>query len=137
MADEAPKIHVDDDWKTQAQKEKERLAEETKDVGEGGPMPQASFVELINLLTMQIVVGLGGLQGAGGQNVQPNFDLAKFYIDLLDVLAEKTKGNLSPEEERLVTAVLHEMRLRYVEAVSGGTPEAGAAPGAPGSGEPA
>lgn len=118
MSEEPPKIHVDDDWKSEARKEKERLAEETRDAGRG-PLPQASFLELVNLLTMQILVGLGGLQGPGGQAVPPNPELAKFHIDLLAILEEKTKGNLTEEESRLLSNLLHETRLRYVEVVSG------------------
>jgi hypothetical protein len=130
MAEEPPEIHVDDDWKSEARKEKQRLADETKDVGRG-PLPAASFTELLNMITMQIMVGLGGFQGPGGQSVPPNPELAKFNIDLLEVLEQKTKGNLTEEESRLLGALLHEVRLRYVEVVTGAPP-----PGAPEPPEP-
>ncbi|HCU25081.1 MAG TPA: DUF1844 domain-containing protein [Deltaproteobacteria bacterium] len=41
---------------------------------------------------------------------------AQYHIDLLGVLAEKTKGNLSPEEEKLLQALLYDLRMRFVEA---------------------
>ena len=42
--------------------------------------------------------GLGGFQGPGGERIPPNPDAAKHHIDLLDVLEQKTKGNLTDEE---------------------------------------
>ncbi len=130
------KIIVDDDWKAQAQKEKERLAEETeKKAGAGpvpGPLPGPSFVEILNLIVMQAMVGLGLVAGPGGERIPPNLEMAKHYIDLLDVLEQKTQGNLTEDEKKLLDQVLYDLRLRYVEMASGGGP-APAAPPAPGT----
>ena len=45
--------------------------------------------------------------------------MAKHAIDLLTVLEEKTKGNLSAEEEHILESLLFDLRLRYVEALKG------------------
>src|SRR5690606_3182825 len=63
MADEDKKIIVDDDWKAQARAEKERLAGEAEQQPQPGEMPEPSFVELINLVVMQAMAGLGLLAG--------------------------------------------------------------------------
>ena len=51
-----------------------------------------------------------------GQKPAPNFEAAGHAIEMLALLEEKTKGNLTDEEERFLKQVLYELRLRYVEA---------------------
>lgn len=126
MSDEAKKIIVDDDWKAQARREKESLAEKPAARGDG--LPDASFAELVNLLVMQTLVGLGLVAGAGGKPIPPNLEAAKHFVDMLQMLESKTKGNLSVEEKKLLDEVLYEMRMRYVQRT------AAAAPGAAGMG---
>ncbi len=123
MSEEGPKLHVDDDWKSQAAAEKEKLATSI-DSEEGGKygLPAASFEGLVQLLAMQAMVGLGGLSGPGGQDIPPNLELAKHHIDLLDVLDGKTTGNLTPQEKRLLDTTLHQLRMAYVEMVQQGAP---------------
>lgn len=121
MADEEKKIIVDDDWKAQAQAEKERLAEEVdKQSSATGDQAAPSFVELINLLVMQVMAGLGLLAGPGGERIPPNLEAAKHMIDMLQMLEDKTRGNLTDEEKKLLDQVLYEMRMRYVQVSSGG-----------------
>ena len=115
MAD-APKLYIDDDWKQEAAKEKERLAETTEVGGEYG-LPAPSFAGLVNLLAMQAIVGLGGMAGPGGQEIPPNLELAKHHIDLLDVLDKKTAGNLDANEKTIMDSTLHQLRMAYVEMV--------------------
>lgn len=115
MAD-APKIHIDDDWKSEAAREKEKLAETVEKHTER-TLPKADFIGLVNLLAMQAMVGLGGFAGPGGQEIPPNLEMAKHHIDLLDVLDRKTQGNLDPDEKRLMDTTLHQLRMAYVEMV--------------------
>lgn len=126
MADQSPRIIVDDDWKAQAQREKEQLAQES---AQRTAAPAAGlhggFVEILNLLAMQALAGLGLLAGPGGERIEPNLEAAKFFIDLLQVLEEKTRGNLSAEEKKLLDETLYSMRMRYVtmaSAAAGGPP---------------
>ena len=53
---------------------------------------------------------------ASGQKPAPNFEKAGHAIEMLALLEDKTKGNLTDEEERFLKQVLYELRLRYVEA---------------------
>ncbi len=124
QSQDAPKIFVDDDWKAEAQREKERLAEQTQQPEE---MPDASFSELVNILVMQTMAGFGALAGPGGQRIPPNMEVAKHFIDMLQVLDDKTKGNLNEEEQKLMDQVLYELRMQYVQMTTGGSP--GGAPG--------
>jgi hypothetical protein len=119
MADEEKKIIVDDDWKAEAKKEKERLAQETT---QQEAIPDPTFAELINMIAMQAIVGFGGMAGPGGERIPPNLDIAKHYVDMLQVLEDKTKGNLTDDEKKLLDQVAYEIRMRYIQAASGGTP---------------
>jgi len=125
-----PKIIIDSDWKAEAQREKERLASETVQTGgtagtagSAGPAgtPQADFAGLINVLAMQALVSLGGVRGPGGQAFPPNPEMAKYHIDLLEVLEAKTRNNLTPQEKRMLDLTLYELRMRYVQVVGAAT----------------
>lgn len=124
MADDKS-LHVDDDWKAEARKEKERLADAE---APGEAMPDVSFVGLIELLAMQAIVGLGGLVGPDGQRVPPNFAAARHFIDMLQLLAEKTRNNLTDVEKRTLDGVLYDLRMRFVEVTTGTPPTTPEAP---------
>jgi hypothetical protein len=60
-------------------------------------------------------MGLGVVPGEAGKLAEVNLELAKQNIDLLELLQEKTKGNRSADEEQLLTQLLFETRMRFVE----------------------
>lgn len=123
---EEKKIIVDDDWKEQAKREKERLARET---AEPEPLPPPSFAELVNIVVMQAMAGLGLLPSADGRRFPPNLEVAKHFIDLLQVLEDKTRNNLTPDEKSLLDQVLYETRMTFVQvAGGGGRPSGGPTP---------
>jgi hypothetical protein len=127
MSDEAKRIIVDDDWKAQAQREKEKLAEQSREAAGPRGLPEASFIEIVNLLAMQAMAGLGLLATSGGQRIPPDLAIAKHFIDLIQTLDDKSRGNLTPDEKRTLDEVLYEVRMRYVQMTSGGAPAPGAA----------
>lgn len=125
---EAPKIQIDSDWKAQAQKEKQKLAEQSKTKPAAGAgagaapggrqLPPANFEGLIATLASSALYAMGGVQDPQtGQRVVI-LDLARHHIDLLTVLEEKTKGNLSEEESTMLAQTLYELRSRYVQIAS-------------------
>ena len=79
------------------------------------PLPPASFTFLVLSLRTQAEVHLGLLPYGEEENAKPDLDLARHAIDMLGVLAEKTKGNLSLEERRLLENSLTELRFRFVQ----------------------
>jgi hypothetical protein len=130
MPDEEKKIIVDDDWKAEARREKERLAAEGE---HPGPLPAPNFAELVNLVVMQAMAGLGLLPGPAGERIPPNLEIAKHFIDMLQVLEDRTQNNLTPAEKTLLDQVLYEMRMSFVQLAGGAAPPGSpvAAPGAP------
>jgi len=117
-----PRLHVDSDWKAQAQAEKERLArQETERSAKGGgrgpqDLPPADFRSLVGILASQAMSGLGLYGDEKGRVIVDPIG-AKFAIDLLGILEEKTKGNLSKEEAADIESVLRELRLRFVQVM--------------------
>ena len=119
---EEKKLIIDEDWKVQAQKEKEvaaaKEAQEKKEEQKKKrpPMPPANFTGLVSLLVTQTLFALGAIgEKDEKEKREPELDLARYNIDLLGMLEEKTKGNLSPEEAELLKNALHQMRMTFVE----------------------
>ena len=117
------KIIIDEDWKKEAQKEKEILAakeeadkKETEDEDKHrGPLPKGNFAALISMLTTQALFALGVLQIKGQEEKEPDLEMAKYNIDMLETLEEKTKGNLTEEEQKVLVNTLNEVRMAYVK----------------------
>ena len=123
MAEEKKKIIVDEDWKAEAQREKEVLAaqeeaekkEEQEEDRPRGPLPEGNFAALVSMLTTQALFALGLLQVKGQEKRDPDLELAKYNIDMLENLQEKTNGNLTKEEETVLANTLNDLRMGYVK----------------------
>ena len=82
------------------------------------PLPPATFDFLVISLKTQIEVHLGLLHfGGEKERPDPEFRMARHSIDLLAMIQEKTRGNLSLEEQRLIENALTELRFRFVQAL--------------------
>ena len=129
--DPGPQIQVDSDWKAQAQREKQKLAEKEKAAREPAPnkpspraggaaasnsrFPDADFAGLTNMMVSQALMAMGAM--AHPQTGQPHVDLglARHMIDLLGVVEDKTKGNLTEDEAKQLASTLYELRSSYVQ----------------------
>jgi len=92
-----------------------------------GALPAVDFSTFVLSLAHSALVHLGvAPDPATGKEQAPSLPLARQTIDLVSLLADKTKGNLTGEEERLLEQLLYDLRLRYVEAagVASGKAEA-------------
>jgi hypothetical protein len=125
---EDKKIIIDEDWKQQAQKEKEILAAQEKaekekaekektprDKSRRGPLPKGDFAALISMLVTQALFALGLLQVEGQEEKEPDLELAKYSIDMLETIEKKTKGNLTEEEKKVLENTLGQVRIAYVK----------------------
>jgi hypothetical protein len=115
---EEPEIIVDDDWKQQVWKEKERLARQDKKATppRAVDMPEPSFGLLVTMLSTQALSALGVIPDAESQQPSVDTAVAKHFIDLLGMLEQKTKGNLSEPESLLVAETLHQLRLLFISS---------------------
>jgi hypothetical protein len=79
------------------------------------PLPPASFSFIVLSLRAQTEMQLGLMHFGEEEKPQPDLDLARHSIDLMAILLEKTKGNLSLEEHRFLENSLTELRFRFVQ----------------------
>jgi hypothetical protein len=131
MADEK-KIIIDEDWKSQVQAEKEAAkqppAESPTATAAGSPgdmsMPPASLEMLVTTLVTEAMISLGQVPHPHTGEVVFHPQQAKYLIDMVDMLREKTAGNVTPEETELMVQLLHQLRMAYVQLTA--APNAGA-----------
>jgi hypothetical protein len=105
------------------------MSDELEDVNESDDLdderpelPPADFDFLVYSLRLQAELNLGLLpQGFGEESQEADLDLARHNIDLLAMLQEKTKGNLTEEEQRALDNSVAELRFRFVQVMEGQT----------------
>lgn len=120
MSDDAGHLHIDDDWKSQAAREKQKLQESEARTADqesgppGGVLPEACFANLVVGLHAQAAAALGLIEDPISGEHRPDREQAKYVIDLLGVLEEKTAGNLTDEEQALLNATLYELRMSFL-----------------------
>lgn len=118
---EEKKIIIDEDWKSQVEAEKEAAKAKQQenpasqqDAEEEMDLPPASLATLVSSLMSQTLYALGQLPDPEGELPKPQLNVARHLIDTLSVLEEKTAGNLSDEEKKILSDVLHQLRMGYV-----------------------
>jgi Domain of unknown function (DUF1844) len=95
--------------------------DETKPKGgaDGPPaedfLPPLEFSSVVLLLYLPALIQLGLVEDPATGQVQENLGLAKRNIDLLDLLKDRTKGNLGPDEEKFLEGVLDQLKLAYLK----------------------
>lgn len=119
-ADGKAEIKEDSGEKAEDRQAPEKPRDEPSGKGAGGEsaegtMPAANFQSLVFSLASAAMMHLGDIADPEGKNVK-DINMAKQTIDLLGILSEKTKGNLSSEEESFLSSILRDLRLRFVQA---------------------
>jgi len=101
------------------EKEAERK-EEREETKEGQmrevPLPEVTFSNFVFSLTTQALIQLGEIQDPESKKSLKNLPFAKQTIDLIGMLRDKTRGNLTKEEEALTDNALYDLKMRYVKA---------------------
>ena len=86
-----------------------------------GGLPKIDFSTFTLSLATSAMFHMGMTEGPDGARGEANLPLARQTIDTLELLQEKTQGNLSDEEAKLLQSVLYELRMAFVNATEGGT----------------
>lgn len=117
-SNDEPKIIVDDDWKSQVEQEKKQATQPqaTPDEEESMELPPASFMVLMSTLATQAMATMGLIPDPVTGKPSVNLPMAKHFIDLLAMLQEKTKGNLTDEESDHLRDGLHQLRMIFVSS---------------------
>lgn len=133
--DEPITKRVDESWKEQAEREKHAAPAAAPASGtpagaaqapqvdrheqEEAGLPHARFDLFISGLAMEALIALGDMPHPTTRKQAANLPQAKYLIDLLGVLEEKTKGNLIVEEDKLLKDALYQLRMRYLSKAGG------------------
>jgi len=107
-------IKKDSESKVEKEEIKKEFQKETKRI----PLPPVTFSSLIMSLTSSVLMHFGDIPDPTTGEKKVDLELAKQGIDTIAMLKEKTKGNLTDEEQQMIDNILTELRLRYVKAVS-------------------
>ena len=106
--------NVDSDWKARAEADRKKIQEKIEQ-GKGVPqLPPASFMIILSSYVSQAMIALGEVEVPGGEGRTVDLAAARFLIDCMGVLKEKTQGNLDAQEEKSLEEILQGLRLRYV-----------------------
>ena len=132
MSEPVIKKRVDESWKEQAEKEKQKTdnavpqskpaaglhaPSSAPDEREG--MPEAKFDLFVSGLAMEALIALGDMPHPVTRRQSANLQQAKYLIDVLGIIEEKTRGNLSVDEGKLLEDALYQLRMRYLSKSSG------------------
>lgn len=118
-----PKLVIDDDWKEQVAKDKgvgdnDLAAKQSESPSEEIlPPPPATFEILISMMFTQALSMLGQIPDPTGHVMPVNKPYAKHTIDTLEMLGEKTKGNLTEDESNMLAEALHALRMAFVNTI--------------------
>jgi len=107
--DQQPEKKVDESWKDKAKAEP--LAEET---AEDRFLHEPTLAFFLTSLGMQAYVALGLVANPLTNKTEKNLDQAKYIIDTLGMLEEKTEGNRDKDETEILEHLLHDLRLAFV-----------------------
>ncbi len=83
--------------------------------GEMPPLPEINFSTFVVSLNASALLHLGAIEDPTTGQINKNLPMAKQTIDILNMLEEKTAGNLNPEETNLLKSILYDLRMLYVK----------------------
>ncbi len=131
MSSEMPPKRVDESWKEEVAKERQKLRQAPAAPGRGqqperGGEPQepvseaeaTAFANFLLGLRLQALIALGQVPHPATQQLEYQPEQAQYLIDVLTLLQRKTVGNLTPEEQTLFDELLYELRMKFVQATA-------------------
>ncbi len=104
-----------DDDSAQTAPETEAETVETKTEEEAEPLPEINFATFVFSLNSSVLLHLGVIEDPTSGTKIKNLSLAKQTIDILAMLEEKTRGNLTSDEEAMLKNILYDLRILYVK----------------------
>ncbi|MBI4227976.1 MAG: DUF1844 domain-containing protein [Candidatus Omnitrophica bacterium] len=85
-------------------------------------LPEPSFAVFLSSLSMQAMIALGELPIPGTTQRREDLEQARYLIDTLGLLQQKTQGNLTAEESQFLENALYELRVRYTQKLQASIP---------------
>ncbi len=112
------KKKVDESWKDSVQKEKVEVPVEPEPSAAAEPgYPEPNFPFFLSTMAMQTLAALGEVPLSPAGEKKLDLVQAQYFIGILEMIADKTKGNLSAEEDQMMKELLYELQLKFVKKV--------------------
>ncbi len=115
---------VDESWKNSVEKEKVHIfgqepeqEQAPADADEHDHGEELNFSNYVASLGFQALIFMGEIPSPVTQKVEKHLGQSKFLIDTLVLLREKTKGNLTPEEDKLLNGSIYELQMKFIEVL--------------------
>jgi len=105
------KKKIDDEWKKAIEKEKSGKKTESR------PAPEVNFEIFLTGLMFDCLVAMGELDNPITQKKEENLNHAKYVIDIIALIKEKTAGNLTKQEAALIENMIYQLQMKYVAKV--------------------
>ncbi|MBL7196866.1 MAG: DUF1844 domain-containing protein [Candidatus Omnitrophica bacterium] len=105
---------VDESWKEAVEKEKQEAPTKEETF-----IPEANFGFFVTTLGIQAAIALGEVPNPITNKKEENIEQAKYLIDTLDMLKEKTKNNLTKEEQEVLNNLLYDFHIKFVAKKEG------------------
>lgn len=102
---------IDESWKDNVEKEKQGSGQDPQ----ASPGIEAGFPVFISSLGMQTLIALGELENPITKKKEPDLNQARYLIDIIQMLQEKTAANVTNEEKQMLENLLYQLRMLYVE----------------------
>jgi len=99
--------------KKKEDKKEKKVSENT--VSGGRELPKPTFPQIVDTFFIQTMISIGKQMNPMNQKYERDLPIARYQIGILELLEEKTKGNLSEEEETHLTNALHTLRMAYLD----------------------
>lgn len=115
MSQEKLEVSGQEQVAPQEQKKAEQAYEAKTQDTEQGPLPKVDLNTFVLSLGSSVLAHLGEVPDPSTGQIDQNLDLARHTIDLLGMFEEKTKGNLTADEDNLLKNLLFELRMKYVQ----------------------
>ena len=85
---------------------------------EKNQMPEANFITFLSGFAGQVMFQLGLIENPFTKKKEINLGEAKFSIDMIEIFQEKTKGNLTEDEQKYMSSMLHTIRMQYIQVTN-------------------
>ena len=79
---------------------------------------QIMFIQIVAMFQTAALQQMGKLKNPMTEKIEKDLQQAQLSIDILDMFKDKTKGNLSPDEERFLSSILQDLKLNYVDELA-------------------
>jgi len=124
MSTEENKQQGDEQARQEAQQQQQKQAYQEAKEGEEQPadeqdFPEADFKVFVSGLYTQTLMALGQMEDPSTGDQEQSLPESSYLIDTLEVLREKTRGNLTQEESEYLSSIIHDLQMRYVQAAEG------------------